>query len=62
MNLKKFSLQSRRLPESFEGLNSFLAQSPSELWSCYKTLETKVHANCPGSKGVNTCTTLPANI
>jgi len=27
-------LQNRRLAESFEGLNSSLAQSTGELWSC----------------------------
>jgi len=27
-------LQAKRLVESFEGLNSCLAQSPGELWSC----------------------------
>jgi len=29
-----FSLRTRRLAESFEGLNSSLAQSAGELWSC----------------------------
>jgi len=31
---KFFSMQSGRLAVSFEGLNSSLAQSPGELWSC----------------------------
>jgi len=29
-----FSVQSRRLVVSFEDLNSSLAHSPGELWSC----------------------------
>jgi len=29
-----FSLQTRRLTESFESLNSFLAQSTCKLWGC----------------------------
>jgi len=29
-----FSLRTRRLAVSFEGLNSSLAQSTGELWSC----------------------------
>jgi len=29
-----FSLQTRRLTTSFEGLNNLLAQLPGELWSC----------------------------
>jgi len=29
-----FLMQTRRLGTSFEGLNSSLAQSPGELWSC----------------------------
>jgi len=29
-----FSLQTRRLAESFEGLDSSQAQSTGELWSC----------------------------
>jgi len=29
-----FSLQTRKLTKSFEGLNSFLAQLTGELWSC----------------------------
>jgi len=29
-----FSLQTRRLAECFEGLDSSLAQSTGELWSC----------------------------
>jgi len=33
-NLKFFSLQTRRPAEPFESLNSSLAQSNSELWSC----------------------------
>jgi len=31
---KNFLVQTRRLAESFEGLDSSLAQSTSELWSC----------------------------
>jgi len=35
-----FSVQTRRLVKSFEGLNSSLAQLPGWLWSWYDTLET----------------------
>jgi len=31
---QSFSIQTRRLTASFEGLSSSLAQSPGELWSC----------------------------
>jgi len=31
---KYFSLQTQRLAEAFEGLNSSLAQVVEELWSC----------------------------
>jgi len=31
---KLFSLHTRRLAKSFDGLNSSPAQSPNKLWSC----------------------------
>jgi len=34
-----FSMQTVRLAASFEGLNSSLAQSPGELWSCKSGLK-----------------------
>jgi len=47
-----FSVQTSRLPESFEGLNSSVAQSPGELWSCYKTLETVILPETASSEGI----------
>jgi len=54
---KFFSLQIKSAV-SPEGLNSSLAQSPGELWSCKEMFETKAHANCLGSEGVNTFPTM----
>jgi len=42
-----FSLQTRRSAESFEGLNSSLAQSTGELWSCKVA---QISAQCVISK------------
>ena len=56
-NLKIFSFLTRRLAESFEGLNSSLVQSTGKLWSCkqlaYMGKLYLVKWNLAVSKGVN---------
>jgi len=44
-----FQVQSRRLAESFEGLNSSLAQSVEELWHWYGNQKLLVSGRFPGT-------------